>query len=447
MKTTLIKNARIVNEGRIFRGSLLISDDIIDRIFSRELPREITADHIIDAENLFLIPGVIDDQVHFREPGLTTKGDIYTESKAAVAGGITSYMEMPNTSPPTITQEELSKKFEIAEKKSLANFSFYMGATNYNINELQKTNPRTTCGIKVFMGASTGNLLVDNIQSLSEIFSLPGLPIAIHSEDEQTIQKNLRFYREKYGDSLDASFHPKIRSEEACYTCTSRAIDLAIRYNTRLHILHISTAREIELLESLRENEKKNISTEVCIHHLWFDDRSYSRKGNFIKWNPSIKTAADRERLLAAALGDEIDIIATDHAPHTREEKEKPYLEAPSGGPMVQHALPAMMEFVLNGLMSIEKLVEKMCHNPATIFQIEKRGFIREGYFADLVLIDPDKSLEVSTDNILYKCKWSPMEGERFGSTVSRTFVNGKLVYDRGVFDETNTGRALRFER
>jgi dihydroorotase len=447
MKTTLIKHARIVNEGKTFRGSLLILGDKIDKILRGELPREVTADHVIDAEQLILIPGVIDDQVHFREPGLTAKGDIYTESKAAVAGGITSYMEMPNTSPPTITQSELSKKFEIAENKSLANFSFYIGATNNNVDELLKSDPKTTCGIKVFMGSSTGNLLVDSTQSLSMIFSLSELPIAIHSEDEQTIQKNLRFYREKYGNSLDASFHPKIRSEDACYICTTKAIDLAIRHNTRLHILHISTAREIDLLASLRENEKKNISTEVCIHHLWFDDNSYSEKGNFIKWNPSIKTAADRERLISAVLSDEIDIIATDHAPHTREEKEKPYLEAPSGGPMVQHALPAMMEFVRKGMMTMERLVEKMCHNPASIFQIEKRGFIREGYFADLVLIDPKNSLKVTTDNILYKCKWSPMEGEHFGSTVSRTFVNGNLVYDQGVFNETYTGRALRFER
>lgn len=447
MADILIKNARIVNEGEIFQGNVLIKKNFISKIYRGVLPSDVSASRIIDAENKILIPGVIDDQVHFREPGFTHKGDIYTEAKAAIAGGITSYMEMPNTNPATISQEELMNKQKLAEEKSLANFSFYIGATNENLKELIKTDPAKTCGIKVFMGSSTGNLLVDNTQSLNWIFSIPNLPITIHSEDEQTIQNNLLVYKSKYGNDLDISFHPKIRSEEACYICTSKALELAVKHNTRLHILHLSTGREVDLINSLKASEKKRITSEVCIHHLWFDDTDYSKKGNFIKWNPSIKTANDREKLFEAVLKDRIDVIATDHAPHSLEEKQRSYLEAPSGGPMVQHSLSAMIEFYLRGKITIEKVVQKMCHNPATIFDIDKRGFIRENYYADLVLIDMDSSWEVKRDNILYKCGWSPMEGVVFRSKVTHTIVNGNLVYENGVFNENVKGQLLTFNR
>lgn len=447
MADILIKNARVVNEGEIFEGSVLVSGKFILKIYRGKLPPDVSATRIIDAGNKILIPGVIDDQVHFREPGLTHKGDIYTEAKAAVAGGITSYMEMPNTNPATISQEELMNKQKLAEEKSLANFSFYIGGTNENLEELIKTDITKTCGIKVFMGSSTGNLLVDNIQSLNWIFSIPNLPITIHSEDEHTIQNNLLLYKSQYGNDIDISFHSKIRSEEACYICTSKALELAVKHNTRLHILHLSTGKEVDLINSLKASEKKRITTEVCIHHLWFDDTDYSKKGNFIKWNPSIKTAHDREKLFEAVLKDRIDVIATDHAPHTLEEKQKSYLEAPAGGPMVQHSLAAMIEFYLRGKITLEKVVQKMCHNPATIFEIEKRGFIRENYFADLVLLDMDSSWEVKRDNILYKCGWSPMEGVVFNSKVTHTLVNGNLVYDNGVFNENVKGQLLTFNR
>jgi dihydroorotase len=447
MSDILIKNARIVNEGEIFEGSVLIEGELISNVFRESDPEGIFAKRIIDAGNQLLMPGVIDDQVHFREPGLTQKGEIYTESKAAVAGGITSFMEMPNTIPQTISQEELFKKFKLAEEKSLVNFSFYIGATNNNLKELIKTDPSSVCGIKVFMGASTGNLLVDNPHSLEWIFSIPNIPIAIHSEDEQTIQNNLLIYKAKYGNTMDASFHSKIRSEEACYICTSKALDLAVKHNTRLHILHLSTAREVELLESLKKSEKEKISSEVCIHHLWFDENDYSKKGNWIKWNPSIKTAKDREKLFEAVLKDKIDVIATDHAPHTREEKQKPFLEAPSGGPMVQHSLQAMVEFYFKGNISLERIIEKMCHNPARIFKIERRGFIKENYYADIVLLDLNSTWEVSKENILYKCGWSPLEGISFHSKVTHTFVNGNLVYENELFHEDIKGKSLTFDR
>lgn len=447
MADILIKNARIVNEGEIFEGSVLISGEHISKVYKASNPQNISYDKVIDAENKFLIPGVIDDHVHFREPGITHKADIYTESKAAVAGGITSFMEMPNTNPPTTSQELLMEKHKIAREKSLANFSFYIGATNDNLKELIRTDPKTTCGIKVFMGSSTGNLLVDNLHSLNWIFSIPNLPITIHSEDEQTIQNNLLFYKSKLGNDIDLSYHTKIRSEEACYICTSKALDLAIKHNTRLHILHLSTAKEIDLINSLRKSEKKKITTEVCIHHLWFDESDYAKKGNFIKWNPSIKTRLDKEKLLEAVIKDKIDVIATDHAPHTLEEKQRPYLDAPAGGPMVQHSLVAMMEFFLNRQISLEKIVQKMCHSPAIIFDVEKRGFIRENYFADLVLVDLDSPWEVKKDNILYKCGWSPMEGFTFRSSVTHTFVNGNLVYENGIFYEELKGKSLTFNR
>lgn len=447
MADILIKNARIVNEGEIFEGSVLVIGEFISKIYRGELPPDVSASRIIDAKNKLLIPGIIDDQVHFREPGLTQKGDIYTEAKAAVAGGITSYMEMPNTIPATVSQEELLEKQKIAAQTSLANFSFYIGATNENLKELIKTDPTKTCGIKVFMGSSTGNLLVDNIHSLNWIFSIPHLPITIHSEDEHTIQNNQLIFKSKYGNDIDVSFHSQIRSEEACYICTSKALEMAVKHNTRLHILHLSTGREVDLINSLKDSEKKRITTEVCIHHLWFDETDYPRKGNFIKWNPSIKTVRDREKLFDAVLKDRIDVIATDHAPHTLEEKQKHYLEAPSGGPMVQHSLAAMMEFYFRGKITLEKIVQKMCHSPATIFDINKRGFIRENYFADLTLIDTDSQWEVNTDNILYKCGWSPMEGVVFKSKVSHTFVNGNLVYENGLFNEDIKGQLLTFNR
>lgn len=447
MADILISNAKIVNEGEVFEGSILISDELISKIIRDPLPKDVKADTIIDAGKKFLIPGIIDDQVHFREPGLTHKGDIYSESKAAVAGGITSYMEMPNTNPATVTQEELFNKQRIAEDKSLANYSFYIGATNDNLKELIKTDPAKTCGIKVFMGSSTGDLLVDNLQSLNWIFSIPHLPVTIHSEDEQTIQNNLLLFKSQYGTGMDASFHPKIRSEEACYICTSKALELAVKHNTRLHILHLSTAKEIDLIHSLRESERKRITTEVCIHHLWFDEGDYPNKGNWIKWNPSIKSKADKEKLFEALLKDRIDIIATDHAPHTIEEKQKQYLDAPSGGPMVQHSLVSMMEFYHNGKISLEKIVQKMCHNPARIFDVERRGFIRENYYADLVLIENGFEWEVNKGNILYKCGWSPMEGVRFRSRISHTFVNGHLVYENGKFNEDKKGKLLTFNR
>ncbi len=449
MQALLIKNATIVNESEVRRGHVLCNGGIIEKISYEYDPAfaEMNAPVTIDAESRLLIPGVIDDQVHFREPGLTHKADIGSESRAAVAGGITSYMEMPNTSPPTTTRELLTQKREIASRNSFSNFSFYMGATNENLEELKAADPALVCGIKVFMGSSTGDLLVDDDTALRAIFENIRIPVAVHCEDEKTIQENSRVYRNRYGEDLPVSLHPEIRSEEACWLSSSRAVELARRHGTRLHVLHISTARELELFASLTPEEKKRITSEVCIHHLWFDNSDYERLGNSIKWNPAIKTGADRDALVSAVESGLIDIVATDHAPHTAEEKAGSYFRAPSGGPMVQHALPAMMELVKRGSLTVEKVVERMCHAPARLFSLEKRGFIREGYFADLAVVDMDAGWTVTKDNILYKCGWSPMEGVNFSAKVTHTVVNGHVVFAEGVIDQQPRGMQLKFNR
>ena len=390
---------------------------------------------------------MIDDQVHFREPGLTHKAEIYTESKAAVAGGVTSFMEMPNTVPNTLTQELLEEKYALASTKSLANYSFYMGASNDNIDEILKTNPKNVCGIKIFMGASTGNMLVDNVDTLNKIFSRSKLLIAVHCEDETTIKNNLGIFRDKYGDDIPVEAHPLIRSHEACYKSSKLAVGLARLYNTRLHILHLSTAKELELFSNDIPLEKKRITAEICVHHLWFNSMDYQQKGTLIKWNPAVKSKSDQEALFNGLLSDKLDVIATDHAPHTLEEKDNPYMKAPSGGPLVQHSLQVMMEFYHMGKISLEKVVEKMCHAPAICFHVKKRGFIRPGYHADLVVVDPDRPVTVSKDNLLYKCGWSPFEGTTFRSSVVKTFVNGNLVFDEGRFHEEIKGQRLLFQR
>ena len=444
MSSILIKSASLVNEGKIYCSDVYIKDGLIENI---SLSIDVQADILINAEGKFLFPGCIDDQVHFREPGLTHKADIYTESRAAVAGGITTFMEMPNTIPNTMTQVLLEDKYQIAAKKSIANYSFYMGAGNNNLEEVLKTNTKNVCGIKVFMGSSTGNMLVDNEKTLEGIFSKAPMLIATHCEDEDTIKQNLEIFKMQYGDNLTSQMHPLIRSAEACYISSSFAVSLAKKYNSRLHILHISTAKETELFNNTVPLSEKRITSEACIHHLWFSDRDYIEKGNWIKWNPAIKTAEDREAIFKAVLDNHIDVIATDHAPHTIEEKLQPYSQAPSGGPLVQHALVAMLDFYHQGKITLEKVVEKMAHNPAICFQIEKRGFIREGYWADLVLVDLNQSWEVNNTNILSKCGWSPFEGHRFKSTVTHTVVSGELVYDNGLVKEGSNGKRLIFER
>ena len=444
MKSILIKNAKIVNEGIIFEGDVLIENQYIVQISKTIFSATAT---IIDANGKFLLPGIIDDQVHFREPGLTYKGDIASESRAAVAGGITSYIEQPNTIPNAITQEILEEKYKIAAQKSFANYSFMMGGTNDNIEEILKTNPRNVAGVKLFLGSSTGNMLVDNPQSIERIFSSTELLIAVHCEDETTIKNNLEKYKLLYNNDVPVTMHHLIRSSEACYKSSSAAIKLAKKTGARLHVFHLSTAVEMELFANDIPLEQKKITAEVCIHHLWFSNEDYETKGNFIKWNPAIKTTADRDALWKALLDDRIDVIATDHAPHTFAEKSMPYLEAPSGGPLVQHALVAMLEKVSQQKISIEKMVEKMCHNPAIVFKIEKRGFIREGYFADLVLVQTSAPYLVSQENILSKCGWSPFEGQTFASTISHTFVNGNLVYENGKVNEIPVGERLLFNR
>ncbi len=448
MKPQLIANAIIVNEGRQQTGNVLIREGKIADIFSGDVPAQILSEAtIIDATGKFLLPGVIDDQVHFREPGLTYKADIYTEAKAAVAGGITSYMEMPNTLPPTTTQELLAEKHEIAAQKSLANYSFYIGATNDNIDEILKSDFSKVCGVKVFMGSSTGNMLVDNMETLTNIFSKVPALIAVHCESESIIRKNIEIYRAKYGDNVPMACHPAIRSEEACFQSSSLAVKLARKYNTRLHVLHLSTAKELQLFSHDLPLSQKRITAEVCIHHLWFCDADYKKYGTLIKWNPAIKTANDRQRLFDALLNGTIDIVATDHAPHTLLEKQNTYFKAPSGGPLVQHALVAMLEFFHDKRISIEQIVEKMCHNPAQLVGIKKRGFIRPGYWADLVLVDVKKNWQVTPANILSKCSWSPFNEYIFRSSVSQTWVNGVLVYDNGQFNESSRGKALEFEK
>lgn len=445
MSSTLIKNATIVNEGKVFRANVLIENDIIAKISGSEI--NTNADKIIDATGLYLFPGCIDDQVHFREPGLLHKGEIYTEAKAAVAGGVTSYMEMPNTIPNVFTQKLLEEKYERAKEVSLTNYSFFMGASNDNIDEVLKTNPKNVCGIKVFMGSSTGNMLVDKRETLEALFSKCKLLIATHCEDEDIIKSNMALYKEKYGENVPMECHPLIRSEEACYKSSALAVELAKKHNTRLHILHISTAKELALFDNKTPLKQKRITAEACIHHLWFSDEDYKTKGAFIKWNPAVKTSVDRDAILQGVLENKIDVIATDHAPHTLEEKQQTYFKAPSGGPLVQHSLIAMLEFYHKGKISLEKIAEKMAHAVADCFQIEKRGYIREGYFADLVLVDLKTSWTVEESNILYKCGWSPFDGLTFHSKITHTFVNGNLVYDNGKFDESKKGQRLLFER
>ena len=444
-QSTLIKNARIVNENNIFLSDVLIENEIIKEISSEiKAPENV---EIIDAEGKFLIPGFIDDQVHFREPGLTHKANISTESRAAVAGGITTFIEMPNTIPQATTQDLLEDKFKIAANDSYANYSFMFGGTNDNLAELLKTDPKKVAGIKLFLGSSTGNMLVDNEAVLEKIFSSTKMIISVHCEDEATIRKNTQEFVDKYGDDIPVKYHPTIRSEKACYLSSSKAIELAKKTGARLHIFHVSTAKETELFRNDIPLEEKQITAEVCIHHLWFSDKDYAEKGTHIKWNPAVKTEKDRLGLWEALLDDRIDVLATDHAPHTLEEKNNLYTKAPSGGPLVQHAVTAILEKVKEGVISIEKAVEKMSHNPAKLFQIEKRGFVKEGYFADLVLIDTNKPQIVSKDNILYKCGWSPFEGTTFSSSITHTFVNGNLIYNDGVFNEKIKGKRITFNR
>jgi dihydroorotase len=447
MNSIYIKNATIVNEGIICKGDLLIKDELISEVGNIESEKIPAGANIIDARGLFLLPGIIDDQVHFREPGLTHKGDILSESRAAAAGGITSYMDMPNTIPQTITIDLLNEKYKSGAESSLVNYSFYIGGTNTNLNDLLNTDPGSVCGIKLFLGSSTGNMLIDNANVLKELFSKSSLLIACHCEDESTIRKNTDIYRQKYGEDVPVKFHSLIRNREACYITSSYAVKLAREFNTRLHILHISTADELKLFNNELPLHEKRITGEVCIHHLWFEEADYDRLGSSIKWNPSIKTRYDRDALIKGVNNNLIDIIATDHAPHTIVEKSNSYFKCPSGGPLVQHSLVVMMEMYHQGLFTIEKIAEKMCHNPAILYRIKDRGFIREGYKADICLVDPDNSWTVSKKNILYKCGWSPFEGVTFKSKVIKTIVNGTIVYDEGVINENYRGQRLMFDR
>ena len=444
MSVILFKSGTIVNEGKKFVGDVLVKDGRIEQIGT-----SISYDgnhEEVNIEGKLLLPGLIDDQVHFREPGLTHKGDIFTESRAAVAGGITSYMEQPNTKPAATTIEELEKKYKRASEVSIANYSFNMGATNDNLEELKKVSKTEVAGIKIFMGSSTGNMLVDAQNTLEGIFQLDHQLIT-HCEDEGTIRANLEKAKAQYGENIPMRMHPVIRSEEACYLSSSFAVELAKKYNSRLHVFHISTAKETELFTNKIPLSEKRITSEVCIHHLWFDDSQYDTKGSLIKWNPAVKTVADRDGLWEALLDDRLDVVATDHAPHTMDEKNNPYLSAPSGGPLVQHALQAMLQKVEEGKISIEKVVEKMAHAPADLFRIEGRGYIREGYYADLVVVDPSKSQTVSKDNLFYKCGWSPFEGETFSNVVEATYVNGNCVYHKGLIQETTVGSRLKYNR
>lgn len=445
MASILIINARVVNEGEIREVDVLVKNEFITKIDTSISGDDV--DKIIDAKGKYLLPGLIDDQVHFREPGLTHKAEIYTEARAAVAGGVTSFMEMPNTVPNTLTQGLLQDKYDIAAQRSLANYSFFMGAGNDNIEEVLKTNPNNVCGIKVFMGSSTGNMLVDNPKTLENLFSKAPILIATHCEDEATIKRNTDIYKEKYGEDVPIECHPLIRSEEACYLSSSMAVELAKKHGTRLHILHISTAKELALFDNSIPLNQKKITAEACIHHLWFNDADYKTKGTFIKWNPAVKTKTDQEAILKAVLDNTIDVIATDHAPHTLEEKSNSYFNAPSGGPLVQHSLVALLEMHHQGKISLEQIVDKASHCPAILLEIEKRGYIREGYFADLVLVDINDPWTVDKKNILSKCKWSPFEGTTFKSKVTHTLVSGHLAYENGVLNESQQGKRLTFNR
>lgn len=444
----LIHKATIINEGSSFTGSLLLEGERISRIFRDEVPEAVlnACRQVIDARGLWLMPGVIDDQVHFRDPGLTHKGDIHTESRAAVAGGVTSYMEMPNTNPQTVTWDALRQKMEMAAGKSVANFSFYLGATNDNMEELRKADHEQICGVKVFMGSSTGNMLVDNDKALRRIFAEVDTLIAVHCEKEEIIRKNIDKYKKEYGEFIPIQYHPLIRSAEACYQSSAQAVELADKYGSKLHVLHLSTAREMSLFDVKPLKEKK-VTAEVCVHHLWFSDADYEKLGARIKWNPAVKTAEDREALREALKAGKLDVVATDHAPHLLNEKEGGVLQAASGGPLVQHSLQVMLELARQGLFSKELVVDKMCHAPAQLFRVRDRGFIREGYYADLVLIDPSRPYTVTPENLFYKCGWSPFEGETFGCSVHTTFVNGNIVYQDGNVAEDVLGKALEFYR
>lgn len=446
MKSVLIKNAKIVNEGTIFEGDVLIENEFIVEI-AETISAKSSATKIINAEGNYLIPGMIDDQVHFREPGLIYKGDIASESRAAVAGGITSFIEMPNTNPQTVTIDLLEEKFAIAAENSMANYSFMFGGTNDNLEEILKVDPKTVAGLKLFLGSSTGNMLVDNEQVLEKIFSSTPLLIAVHCEDEETIKNNLAKYKEEYGDDIPMKFHHLIRSEEACYISSSKAIELAKKTGARLHVFHLSTAKEMSLFTNKIPLEEKKITAEVCIHHLWFTNEDYAKKGTLIKWNPAVKTQADKDALWEALNDGRIDVIATDHAPHTLEEKKNPYTSAPSGGPLVQHAVVTLFEAFHQGKISVEKIVEKMAHNPAKIFKIEKRGFIKVGYYADVVIVDAGLPWSVKKENILYKCGWSPFEGFTFKSRITHTFVNGEMVYNNFKVKDVRAGKRLTFDR
>ncbi|MCX6325987.1 MAG: dihydroorotase [Bacteroidia bacterium] len=447
MSHILIKNATIINEGRTYRNDLLIEGELISAIGSIEKKNVPSGTKIIDATGLLLIPGVIDDHVHFREPGLTHKGDIFSESGAAVAGGVTSFMDMPNTNPQTVTIDLLNEKYRIGSEKSLTNYSFYIAATNSNLDEVMKVDPSEVCGIKLFMGSSTGNMLVDNETALKQLFAKAILPITAHCEDEHTIGKNSENYRTKYGEDVPVKNHSLIRSREACLLSSSLAIKLAKEYNTKLHILHLSTADEMKLFSNELPLNQKRITGEVCVHHLWFDESFYDDLGTLIKWNPAIKTRFDRDSLINGVNNNLIDIVATDHAPHTLTEKGNSYFKAPSGGPLIQHSLVVMLELWTRKVFSLEKIVEMMCHNPAILFNIRDRGFIREGYKADLCLVDPASPWSVTKENILYKCGWSPFEGHTFRSRVVQTIVNGTIVYDNGVINEDYRGQRLMFDR
>ena len=445
-RTTLIKNAHIVTDGKTVKGDILIEGNYIKEI-NDSISAKSADVHVLDAEGKYVLPGAIDDQVHFREPGLTQKANIETESRAAIAGGITSFIEMPNTNPQTTTVEKLEEKFDIAAKTSYANYSFMFGGTNDNLEEILKVDPKSVAGLKLFLGSSTGNMLVDDPAVLEKIFKSTDMVISVHCEDEATIKKNLQEHIDKFGDDIPLKYHPIIRSEEACYISSSRAIELAKKTGARLHVFHVSTGKETNLFSNKIPLKDKKITAEVCIHHLWFSDEDYDKKGTLIKWNPAVKTKEDRDQLWEALLDDRIDVIATDHAPHTIEEKNNVYTKAPSGGPLVQHAIPAMLEMYHKGKISIEKVVEKMCHNPAILFQVEKRGYVKEGYFADLVLVDLNNPWTVKKDNILYKCGWSPFEGATFKSRITHTFLNGALVYQNGKFNDVKAAKRLTFDR
>lgn len=447
MNKKLIKNVRIINEGRSYQGAVLINGEMIEAVYEGEVPSEIIAEtnDIVDGQGKWLLPGCIDDQVHFREPGLTYKADIYSESRAAVAGGVTSFMDMPNTKPQTTTIENLEWKFNRAAETSVANYSFFFGGTNDNMEDIRRLDRSRVPGLKLFLGSSTGNMLVDKKDALERIFSESDLLIAVHAEKEEIIKRNIAYYTQQYGEDLDISFHSKIRSEEACYASSSEAVELATRLGTRLHILHLSTAKETTLLDNKLPLKDKKITGEVCVHHLWFHDGDYALFGNRIKWNPSIKTLADRTALREAVNNDKIDIIATDHAPHLLSEKEGSCLKAASGGPLVQHSLIVMLELAMEGRFTYEKVVDKMAHKPAELFHIDRRGYIRPGYYADLVLIDPNKTWTVSKENILTKCGWSPFEGYTFHHAVDTTWVNGEVVWKDSQIQDNVHGKELKY--